>query len=429
MLHKLWISAIKELRVILRDREGLAILFVMPLGFVIIMSMALQDFFHQGSTPQFDLVVLDGDRGQLADAIGNGVAAMSYFQVDHRRSDGYAAAEHLLREEVSRGKVRFALLLPPGSTQRFLAAAPDPRLDPSRLLQSNQTRNVEPNAGMELVFIADPALRSDHLLLARTAIASLLASIDAQRVIATLTGAAFDAASLQDGGRRYTGGLRIAEAQNASAGSRPLPSSTQQNVPAYSLLAIFMLVVPLSGTFIREREQGSLMRLESMPVPAAAVLGGKVLPYLVINLLQMALCLAVGIYLLPLLGGEALEIGHSHAGILVLSVAVSLAAIGFGLLVALFARTTEQATAFGATAILLLAALGGIMVPKMLMPASLQAVAAYSPLGWALDGFHDLFVRNGGLRELMPRVARLLAFAALCFGMALWRYATRAHLR
>lgn len=420
MLRKLWISAAKELRVILRDREGLAILFVMPVGFVIIMSLALQDFFRQGAAPQFNLVLLDGDRGVLAQAIGHGAAGLPYFRVDHRKPDDYAAAEKRLRDDVTGGRVRFAMLLPPGLSQRFANPMPGSK--------SDVPPDVRGLPAIELALIADPTLRSDHLILARTALASLLSAIDMRRASAALSAAAFDPLWFRDSVRQR-GGLRIAEARQASASLQPAPSATQQNVPAYSLLAVFLLVVPLSGTFIKERDQGSLLRLESMPVSSGVVVGGKVLPYLAINLLQIALCFAVGIYLLPLLGGDALRFGHSLAGIAVLSLAASLAAIGFGLLVALFARTTEQATAFGATAILLLAALGGIMVPKMLMPASLQAVAAYSPLGWALDGFLDLFVRDAGLRDVLPYAARLLAFALLCFGIALWRYSTRAHLR
>lgn len=403
MLRKLWICAAKEVRVILRDREALAILFAMPIAFVIIMSLALQDFFRQGSAPQFDLVLLDGDQGAVAKAVVNGVEALPYFRVERRVSDDFPAAQTALRAQVSRGETRFALILPPGLTG-------------------------ESSANGELTLLTDPALRSDHRILARTALQNLLTAIDVQRVQAQMTRKAFDPDMFR-GQRAQRGGLRIAEDEQAASARSAMPSATQQNVPAYSLLAMFLLVVPLSATFIKEREQGSLLRLESMPVPAGVVIGGKMLPYLIINLLQVALCFAVGFYVLPLLGGEALRLGSSLVGIVVLSLAASLAAIGFGLLVALFSRTTEQATAFGATAILLLAALGGIMVPKMLMPASLQAVAAYSPLGWALDGYLDLFVRDAGLMEVLPRVGYLLAFAAACFAVAMWRFSTRAHLR
>ena len=80
-MGKLWVSAAKEVRILLRDREGVAILFVMPIAFVIIMSLALQDFFRQGAAPQFTLVLLDGDRGAVAQAVRHGASALPYFKV------------------------------------------------------------------------------------------------------------------------------------------------------------------------------------------------------------------------------------------------------------------------------------------------------------------------------------------------------------
>ncbi|MFN0316288.1 MAG: ABC transporter permease [Burkholderiales bacterium] len=418
-MSKLWASACKEMRILLRDREGLAILFVMPVAFVIIMSLALQDFFRQGAAPQFSLVVLDGDQGKLAQAIGHGVQALPFFRVERRTWQDFPAAERQLREDVRAGKIRFALLLPPG-----LSARHDATLSQAKI---NEIMDTPAQQGIVLDFLADPALRSDHLILARAALASTVSQIEMQRIYAFFSSTPFDPEAFKSV-RGKAGWLSVA-GQDGGAAPPLLPSAAQQNVPAYSLLAIFLLVVPLSGTFIKEREQGSLARLESMPVPAGVVIGGKVLPYLMVNLLQVALCFTVGRYVLPLLGGEALRFGHSWGGVIALSLAASLAAIGFGLLVALCARTVEQATAFGATAVLLLAALGGIMVPKMLMPAVLQSIAAWSPLGWALDGYLDVFVRDAGLGMVLPRILALLAFAGLCFATAMWRYSTRAHLR
>jgi ABC-2 type transport system permease protein len=215
-------------------------------------------------------------------------------------------------------------------------------------------------------------------------------------------------------------------AELANGRGSTVPTTTQHNVRAYSLLAVFMLVVPLSGTFIKEREQGSLTRLRSIQVPAWIIVGGKVLPYFMINQLQLLLCLLVGRYVVPWMGGEALRFGDSIGGIVLLSVAASLAAIGFGLVVAMFARTAEQASAFGATAILMLAALGGIMVPKILMPVTLRNVAAFSPLGWALDGFLDLFARGADAAAVAPRASALVAFAGVCLALTAWRFSTYA---
>ena len=67
--RKLAVSVLKEFRVVARDRAGLALLFVMPVGFVVVMSLALQDVLGQpdtGSRLRFTMVVLDGDGGDAA---------------------------------------------------------------------------------------------------------------------------------------------------------------------------------------------------------------------------------------------------------------------------------------------------------------------------------------------------------------------------
>jgi ABC-2 type transport system permease protein len=188
---------------------------------------------------------------------------------------------------------------------------------------------------------------------------------------------------------------------------------------------MFFLTVPLSVSFIREREQGSLFRLQTMTVPPWVVLGGKAVPYFVINLIQMISILAVSVYVLPLLGGDRLELGNAPLALLLIGAAASLAAIGFGIAVAMYSRTTEQAASFSSATVMIMAAMGGILVPKAVMPPLMQDLAVFSPLSWGLDGFLDVFVRGGGIPQVLPEALGLLAFSALCHGIAIWRY--RSH--
>ena len=126
-----------------------------------------------------------------------------------------------------------------------------------------------------------------------------------------------------------------------------------------------------------------------------------------------------------LLGGDRLDPGQHPAALLLLGGSASLAAIGFGILVALYARTAEQATSFSAAAIMIMAALGGVLVPKAVMPLFMQQVSVVSPLAWGLDGFLEVFVRGGSIRDVLPDAARLIAFSALCHGIARLRYERR----
>jgi len=418
MWRKVLVFAAKELRVIGRDRAALAILFLMPIAFVTLMSLALRDVFREGAGPRATLVVLDADAGVLADAIVAALGSVPLLAVERRAADPAAVAA--TRDALRRGDLSFALELPAGLTDDH----------GGRLARASMADLTGPGAGerIRLPFLADPAVRGDHAALVRAAVAGAIASVELQRIRARFTGGPFPGGPVE-GTSGLPGWLSLDATAPSSAAARTRPTATQQNVPAYALLAVFMLVVPLSATFIREREQGSLARLASMPVPAAVVLGGKVLPFLAVNLAQFALCLVVGRYLLPVLGGDRLDLGGSPAGLVALAIASSLAAIGFALVVAIRSRTVEQATAFGATSVLLLAAVGGIMVPRAMMPDPLQALGGYSPLAWALDGYLDLFLRAAGLAEVLPRAGALMAFAAACFVLAWRRFPLAASVR
>src|ERR1700742_864609 len=79
-------------------------------------------------------------------------------------------------------------------------------------------------------------------------------------------------------------------------------NSVQHNVPAWTMFAMFFIVFPLAGNFIKEREDGSLLRLRLIAGSQLPFITGKYLFYLIICLLQFVLMMAVGLYLLPLLG-------------------------------------------------------------------------------------------------------------------------------
>jgi len=64
------------------------------------------------------------------------------------------------------------------------------------------------------------------------------------------------------------------------------------------------------------------------------------------------------------------------------------------------------------------------MVPKFVMPPFLQKLTAISPMSWGLEGFFDIFVRNGNVRDILPESFMLLTFASVCLSIAAWRFKT-----
>ncbi|MDE2089513.1 MAG: ABC transporter permease [Gammaproteobacteria bacterium] len=408
----------KETRILLRDKEAVLILIVMPAVFVLIMSLALRDTFRARAGNAFSMAVVDQDGGPVSRALIDALSRSGYLRLVTLRAPHARQAQRdqaRLREAVLRGEYRFALFIPAGA---------------SRQVQRRVERQLSPPAtappprpAVTIRLLADPALPIETRDVVADAIRRILQGIE--------TGLLLDQfarlspyAGTAPGGRAQTPrahALRL----NLGWGDKnapPVPTSVQQNAPSWTLLAMFFLVIPLSVTLIKERQQGCLLRLQTMPVPTWIVLGGKILPYFIINQIQVVVVLLEGMYLLPLLGGDALRIGHSPGGIVLVAMAANLAAIGYGLMVATFTKTHEQATSFGAVSVLILGAIGGVMVPKLVMPASMQRLANLSPLSWGLDGFQDIFVRGGHAVDVLPEVSKLLAFAGVCFAIAILRF-------
>jgi ABC-2 type transport system permease protein len=180
----------------------------------------------------------------------------------------------------------------------------------------------------------------------------------------------------------------------------------------------FFVVVPLSNTLIRERQQGTLRRLRSTNLGSLTLLLGKLVPYFAINQLQVLLMLLAGRYLVPALGGEVLQINGSLLLLAVISSALSLCALGLALLIAVSSSTTEQATLLGGTGNIILAALGGIMIPKFLMPATMQHIARWSPMSWGLEGFLNVLLRGGNLGDIAPQALALTTLGVAAIVLA-----------
>ena len=79
-------------------------------------------------------------------------------------------------------------------------------------------------------------------------------------------------------------------------------NSVQHNVPAWTMFAMFFILYPLAGNFIKEREEGSMLRLRLISGSQFPVIAGKFAFYFIVCLIQFLMMIAVGIFIMPLLG-------------------------------------------------------------------------------------------------------------------------------
>jgi ABC-2 type transport system permease protein len=179
-------------------------------------------------------------------------------------------------------------------------------------------------------------------------------------------------------------------------------------------------VIPIAGVLIQERHDGTLIRLRSFGVAPLAILGGKLLGFMALNMIQLVFMLLVGRWLVPALGGDALQLDVPLGWFVLMLLATSAAAVGLALLIAARARTFDHAAALGGGLNVILAALAGIMVPRPLMPQGMQTLSEWSPMGWALDGMQAVFLGAPTPAQIVPKALLLLALAAVCIALS-WR--------
>lgn len=191
------------------------------------------------------------------------------------------------------------------------------------------------------------------------------------------------------------------------------PSSVQHSVPAWLIFGMFFIMIPLSNVMAMERQTNTITRLRMARASAFKLITAKLIPYFLINQLQFVGMVALGYFVLPRLDMPAFTLSGEWWHYAVLASCVSLSALGYGLLVSVIARTTEHAVVLGGGGIIIMAAIGGIMVPTYVMPEIMQTIAEFSPMGWALNAFQNLLLNHAELNQIANYLWKLTAFGAI----------------
>lgn len=368
----------KELLALSRDMHGMGALFIMPMVFIVVMSMALKDVYTP-ATKSLAYAVVNQDQGKTAG------------KLIERWAEEAGVAQPLpaqWQDEVRSGRLKYVLLVEPGFSKVMDDLASKGEAKARLITEPGLDNSVFATNRMRLLAIA-----------AQLRVEGLLAKLPRKMNTSALTGDA------------------PASAERMAAG--PRPTAVQQNVPAWLVFGMFFVVASIAGLFVEERACGALSRLRSLGARPWQLVVSKIVPYLGVNGVQAALMLAVGVWLMPQIGGEGLSLqGIDWSALLLVLLAISLAAVSLALAVACLVSTHAQAATFGPILNVLMAALGGVMVPLFVMPPVMQKIATYSPMNWGLDGLLSVLLRNGDVASVLPQVGRLAGFSTLMLVIA-----------
>jgi ABC-2 type transport system permease protein len=144
-----------------------------------------------------------------------------------------------------------------------------------------------------------------------------------------------------------------------------------------------------------------------LPTNYYVALLSKQITYLAVTLLQAAVIFGIGVLLFPYVGLPVLNLPADLAGLFFVSLICGWCAVSYAMCIGVFAQTQEQANGFGAVSIVILAAIGGLMVPSFAMPDSFKTVMKLSPLHWCLEAYYGLFLEGGKLKDVFISIIPL----------------------
>ncbi len=418
MLYKLGQSIVKEYLLLKRDFGGLVILFVMPLVLVITVTLIQQDSFDAISERKIPVLLVDEDQDTVAKTIQLQLEQSNALQIV-TTLDGRKLTEQAAREAVNSGAFQLAIILPKFLTRDLnikVSQNVESILGEYSLTEVDSTLLKTKVSGKEIKLFFDPATQMAFKNEVKNGIDKLISGIETKQIYRAFQD------QLGDGNTQKTiqpqNFITFKEASPKIGKQEVIPNAVQHNVPAWSLFAIFFVIVPLSINIVKEKSQGTFIRLITNPIPYWMLIAGKTVTYLVICLVQFYLMLLMGVFVFPYFGLPALDISGRLMLMTVVTIFAGLAAIGLGLLLGTIAKTQEQSAPFGATLVVILAAVGGIWVPVFAMPHMMQYVAKISPMNWALQGFYDIILRHSGLLEVIPEIILLFLFFVLMVAVA-----------
>jgi ABC-2 type transport system permease protein len=175
------------------------------------------------------------------------------------------------------------------------------------------------------------------------------------------------------------------------------------------LVAVIMAIIAAmltSLTLAREWERGTMEQLAATPVTRLEVVLGKLLPYLGIGMIDVAVttALGVGLFAVPFRGDVLL--------LAALSFLFLAGALGLGVFISAAARSQMLATQISMVASFLPAfLLSGFMFAIDVMPRPLQALSLLIPARYFLVVTRGLFLKGVGIEVLWPQALLMVAFA------------------
>ena len=414
-MFKLFIAIKKEFLILIYDKAGLVVMFAMPILLVFVITIVQDSAFRIVNENRISMLIVNQDTGVQSKKLIKLMSESGLFRLEQ----GSISTKNSFKETLLKKDFLTGLYIPSDFSEKLIAKANLVSAGMMDELGLDRDLNTSENINFsDIEFFHDPVLQENYCLSVINMIDAFLKGMEGELFIKTMC----DRLELKESPQKLKDAMinniiPIKRKAVTASDSNVLPNSTQHNVPAWTIFAMFFMVVSLGNNIVKERLNGSFIRLKTMPSSFILILASKMFVYLSAALLQVCIIFSLAKLTFPLLGLPELTMPLNWLGFLLVVLLSSFAAVSYAMLVGSFAKTQEQSYGFGAISIVIFAAIGGIWVPSFVMPDYMQFISVVSPLNWCLEGFYVLFLKGGVWGELQPVVLGLFIFIISCLSL------------
>ncbi len=406
-MFKLWATIIKDIRILTRDKVGLAVMFGMPILLVLIVTSIQNNTFKLINKNKIPLLICNRDTGKIGVEFIQAVDKLDMFKLGQISKD---QSDKQITDQMHSNNELLAMIIPLDFSEKIDVKA---KTVASKALNAFGVEgdSIKANAANAetITLYYQPVLQDSYRQSIHGALDGTLQLVESKQVLRTVYFSINETPLPEKLENELLNNKTSIEEVSVSLDiSRKIPNASQHNVPAWTIFAMFFVVISLGGSIVREKLSGSFIRLKTLPTNYFVSLLSKQLTYLLVTIVQAAVIFEIGIWVFPLIGLPPLSLPADILGLVFVSIICGWCAVSYAICIGVFARTQEQANGFGAVSIVILAAVGGLMVPSFAMPDSFRTIMKLSPLHWCLEAYYGLFLEGGKMKDVLISVVPLL---------------------
>ncbi|MEP6847093.1 MAG: ABC transporter permease [Panacibacter sp.] len=418
-MFKLAATIKKDLLILTRDKIGLLVMFAMPILLAIVITSVQNSTFELVNENKLAILLCNRDTGDAGRQLTSAIEKMGMFAIDSVAGN---ETDEAIKNSMHEKDAMVAIIIPSDFSLKLHSKAENiaaKALNDFGVNDDSTQKNTD--TVTPLTFYYHPVLQQSFRQSIQGSLRSALQIVENKQILQSLYFSLNEKAmpdSMEN--EMINNQVQVNEIPVSRDGSRNIPNATQHNIPAWTIFAMFFIVISLGSSVVREKQNGSFIRLKTLPTNYLVSLLSKQITYTLVTMLQAAVIFSIGVWLFPYLGLPALNIPADVLGLLLVTLICGWCASSYAICIGVFAETQEQANGFGAVSVVILAAVGGIMIPSFVMPDSLKILMNISPLHWCIEAYYGLFLEGGKLNDILTNILSLFAIAVVIQLIAVW---------